>query len=66
LIIFWFIFSYFQTKDLWIKDDTGGLKKQKEEVRQRIRENNKINFNEGDIKSYLWQIWVEDKKNKSN
>ncbi|PIP62709.1 hypothetical protein COW98_02595 [Candidatus Roizmanbacteria bacterium CG22_combo_CG10-13_8_21_14_all_35_9] len=64
LIVFWLGFTYFQTKDLWVKNDTNGLKKQKEEVRQRIRNNNKINFNEGDIQSYLWQIWVEDKKNK--
>jgi len=62
LVIFWASFTYFQTKDLWVKDDTDGLKKQKEEVRQRIRENNKINFNEGDIQAYLWQILVEDKK----
>ncbi|MBI5127451.1 hypothetical protein HZA76_03260 [Candidatus Roizmanbacteria bacterium] len=62
IVIFWAGFTYFQTKDLWVKNDTGGLKKQKEEVKQRIVENKKISFNEGDIQAYLWQIWKEDKK----
>lgn len=62
LIIFWCYFTYFQTKDLWIKNNDGGLVKQKEYVRKRILENNKIEFNEGAIDAYLWQIWVEDKK----
>lgn len=62
LIIFWGCFTYFQTKGLWIKSGDGGLVKQKEHVRGRIRQNNKIEFNEGNIDAYLWQIWVEDKK----
>lgn len=62
LIIFWSIFTYSQTKDLWIKNQNNGLVRQKEEVRERIQQNNKIEFNEGDIKAYLWQIWVEDNK----
>lgn len=62
LIVFWSIFTYYQTKDLWIKNQNNGLVRQKEEVRENIRLNNKISFNEGDIKAYLWQIWVEDKK----
>jgi len=60
LIIFWSIFTYSQTRNLW--NGTNGLVKQKEEVRERIRQNNKIPFDEGDIKAYLWHIWVEDKK----
>ena len=60
LAIFWIFFLYFQTKDLWIKDDTDGLVKQKEYVRERIRQKNKIEFDEGKIESYLWHIWVED------
>ena len=62
LIIFWSIFTYSQTKNLWIKNINNGLVKQKEEVRERIKQNSKLEFNEGDIKAYLWQIWVEDKK----
>lgn len=62
LVIFWSVFTYFQTKDLWIKNQNNGLVKQKEEVRENIRQNSKISFNEGDIKAYLWHIWVEDKK----
>ncbi len=62
LIIFWSIFTYYQTKDLWIKNINNGLVKQKQEVRENIKQNNKIAFDEGNIKAYLWQIWVEDKK----
>ena len=64
LIIFWSIFTYYQTKDLWIKNINNGLVKQKQEVMENIRQNNKIAFDEGNIKAYLWQIWVEDKKVK--
>ena len=60
LIVFWSIFTYSQTRNLW--NGTNGLVKQKEDVRERIRQNNKIPFDEGDIKAYLWHIWVEDKK----
>lgn len=62
LVIFWSIFTISQTKNLWIKNQNNGLVKQKEEVKERILQNNKIVFGEGDIKAYLWQIWVEDKK----
>lgn len=62
LIIFWSIFTYSQTKDLWIKNQNNGLVQQKQEVRENISQNNKIPFDEGNIKAYLWQIWVEDKK----
>lgn len=62
LVIFWSIFTYSQTKDLWIKNQNNGLVQQKQEVRENMRLNNKIVFDEGNIKAYLWQIWVEDKK----
>lgn len=60
--IFWIFFIYVQTKDLWIKTPDRGLDVQKEYVRSRMRDNNKIQYKEGEIESYLWQIWVEDKK----
>lgn len=56
------LFVYSQTKTLWIKSADSGINKQKKEVEDRIRSNEKIEYNEGDIKAYLWQIWVEDKK----
>jgi len=64
LLIFLSIaFIYFQTKSEWVKEEKGySLKYQKLFVKNRIKESNKINFNEGDIKAYLWQIWVEDKR----
>jgi len=55
-------FFFVQTKGLWYKKESASLAKQKNEVRHRIATNSKIFFNEGDIKSYLWQIWVEDRK----
>ena len=64
-IIFWLGFTYIQTKDLWIKVPDRGLIDQKKEVQKRIRQNEKIEYKEGEIESYLWQIWVEDKKIKS-
>lgn len=65
-IIFWVGFTYFQSKDLWIKIPDRGLIDQKKEVQKRIRQNEKIEYKEGEIESYLWQVWVEDKKIKSH
>ena len=62
LIIFWSIFTYSQLKEFLNQNYSKGFIKQKDEVRERIKQNNKINFDEGDIKAYLWHIWVEDKK----
>ena len=64
-VIFWIGFTYIQTKNLWIKIPDRGLIDQKKEVQKRIRLNEKIEYKEGEIESYLWQIWVEDKKIKS-
>lgn len=63
-IIFWVCFTYFQSKDLWIKIPDRGLVDQKKAVRSRMNINEKIGYKEGEIESYLWQIWVEDKKDK--
>ncbi len=53
-------FCFFQIKDELIKKErVNSLKYQKLSVKQRIKEKNKIEFNEGDIKSYLWHIWNE-------
>jgi len=63
VVVLLFVFFYFQTKGEWIKEEKkNSLKYQKMNVQTRIKENKKINFNEGDINAYLWQIWVEDKK----
>ena len=62
LIIFWGFYTYFNTQDLWIKPTTGGLASQKSSTKQAIMRGEKIEFNEGDIKSYLYTTWVEDKK----
>jgi len=62
LTIFWIGFIYNQTKDLLIPKDKRAFVDQREEVKKRIRYNEKIEYKEGEIESYLWQIWVEDKR----
>jgi hypothetical protein len=59
LIVFWSIYLYQNTKDSWIKPSYGGLKEQKESVKVVIKDGGKIEFNVGDIKSYLYLIWTE-------
>lgn len=44
------------------KPTDGGLKQQKEEVKQAIETGNTLGYKEGDIKSYLYTIWVLDKQ----
>ncbi|MFZ6035218.1 MAG: ArnT family glycosyltransferase [Patescibacteria group bacterium] len=58
------VFVYFQVQPVVTRRIEGGLNKQKREARERIKTNSKIRYNEGDIKAYLWQVWVEDKKNE--
>lgn len=63
LVVFSLIFYIFQnTKDLWIKPEYGGLKKQKDEVRARIKQGETFEYAEGDINAYLYNIWVVHKK----
>lgn len=61
LIIFWSLFIFNQIKGFLKQNYNNGLVKQKQEVRERIKQNNKIPYDEGKISAYLWQIWVEDK-----
>lgn len=55
-------FTFGQVQKVVTKRIEGGLNKQKDEIREKIKNNNKVGYNEGDIQAYLWQIWVEDKK----
>lgn len=48
---------------LWLNvKPNGGLVGQKEEVRKKIAGGQKFDYNEGDIKSYIYVSWVEDGK----
>jgi 4-amino-4-deoxy-L-arabinose transferase-like glycosyltransferase len=58
----WGFYIYQNTYDLWIKPAYGGLAKQKDEVRVSISKGQILHYNEGDIKTYLYEIWVRDKK----
>jgi 4-amino-4-deoxy-L-arabinose transferase-like glycosyltransferase len=60
LLIFWSIYCYQNTKDLWTKPSYGGLKKQKDEVVDIAKRGGSIEFNEGSIKSYLVTIAKEN------
>lgn len=61
LIVMWSFYLYSNTKNEWKKPAYGGLHKQADEVRKRIKEAGaKIEFNEGDITSYLYHIWAVD------
>jgi 4-amino-4-deoxy-L-arabinose transferase-like glycosyltransferase len=65
LICIWLAYTYFNTKDLWIKPNSGGLAQQKDEVRADMKIAKSYVYGEGDIKSYLYIIWSEEtKKNK--
>lgn len=62
MIIFWIFYVFNNTKGHWVKAGNGGLKKQKFLTEQAIRKGKKIKFNEGDIGSYLYTIWKQDRK----
>ncbi|NTU73514.1 hypothetical protein HGB07_05100 [Candidatus Roizmanbacteria bacterium] len=62
LVALWGWNIYLQTKGQWIKPAYGGLVQQKDEVRQKIRKGEKMEYNEGIIQTYLYQIWALDKK----
>ena len=62
LLLFWSFYTYQNTKDLWIKPSYGGLTAQKESVKRSIKNGEKIDYNEGDIKAYLYTIWTSDGK----
>lgn len=60
----WAFFIYYNTAYVLTHPKNEGLLKQEKEVRESIKNGDKIGFNEGDIKAYLYQIWVDDKKGK--
>ena len=62
LVIAWSLFTYHQTKDLWVKPEYGGLAKQKDTAKQATKDQRKIEYNEGVIESYLYHIWNLDKR----
>jgi 4-amino-4-deoxy-L-arabinose transferase-like glycosyltransferase len=61
LVIIWTAFVVHNTKDYWVKPETGGLAVQKAYVRQVIAAGHTIEYQEGSIESYLYGIWTERK-----
>jgi len=62
LLLIWSYYAYQNTKTEWIKPTTGGLKTQKENAYKHVMSGSKIEFNEGDIQSYLYQVMTDQKK----
>ncbi|MEX2028249.1 MAG: glycosyltransferase family 39 protein [Candidatus Curtissbacteria bacterium] len=54
------VYFLVNTNRFWSKPDTGGLYRQKMDVGAVIDGRERIGYTEGDIKSYLYTIWVED------
>ncbi len=57
--IFWTMYAYNNTKELWVKTNRGGLASQKEETRKLIERNANLKYEEGEIRNYLYTIWTE-------
>ena len=62
LALYWISYIFYNTKDLWVKPEFGGLAAQKASVRQAIERGEHIHYTEGDIRSYLYVIWTDDNK----
>ena len=56
LAIFWAYYGYVNIQKNWSKPAQGGLKQQKIDVIAVKAKGEKIGYNEGDIRSYLYQI----------
>lgn len=62
LLILLGIYIFLNTKESWVKPKYGGLTAQKDNVRNIIQSGGNKNYTEGDIESYLYNIWTEDNK----
>lgn len=61
-LVFWGAFFYNNILDDIGPKGTKGLDDQKREAKGAVAVNQRIKFNEGDIKSYLYVVWADDKK----
>lgn len=59
-ILFLCLFIHHNIKDTLKRPAQGGLNAQKESVKKTIINNEKIDYSEGDIRSYLYTIWEKD------
>lgn len=60
LIPLWLVYAYANTQEFWVKRTDGGLNKSKREALPFAKEGRMIQYHEGDIKSYLYEVWTED------
>lgn len=59
LLGFWSFYSYHNIGNHIAKTGDGGLAKQKNDVRETIKNKGSIPYHEGDIKAYLYTIWTD-------
>lgn len=64
LLAIWGFYIFYNTHDLWVKSSYGGLHKDKDVTVTLMNTGMKLGYNEGDIHSYLRQIWSDAKKKK--
>jgi 4-amino-4-deoxy-L-arabinose transferase-like glycosyltransferase len=61
LVVFWGVYAFFNTQPLWNKPTKGGLASQRAEAVKEINAGKVYEYEEGEIKSYFYTIWKEDK-----
>ncbi|MEO6508339.1 MAG: hypothetical protein ABIO02_00135, partial [Patescibacteria group bacterium] len=59
LLIIWAYYAYRNTNNLWVKRSYGGLHEQKDTTRKYMKWGMGLEYNEGDIHTYLKKIWTE-------
>src|SRR3989344_5604727 len=63
LAIYWVFFIFLNTKSHWVKvDSKDGIFYLKEEVKNRMKQGEKFEYNEGEIRSYIYEVLEFDKK----
>lgn len=60
--IVWVLYGYIASSGHWIKSPYGGLNKQKDEVRKIMNDGGTIGYNEGDIKAYIFQVYMDNSR----
>lgn len=65
LSIFWIWYGFTNTQGYWSQTRKDGLILQKQRVKEVIQQGGVIEFNEGSIESYLYQIWKKTPESKN-
>lgn len=60
LIALWVVYAISNTQEFWVKKTDGGLNMSKRDALVHAKEGRIIEYHEGDIRSYLYEVWTED------